>query len=250
MNFVTWNCNGGLRNKLKEAESLDADILIIQECEDPERSTQAYRDWAGEYLWVGKNKNKGIGIFPKNGNEVTLLNWSGSYSIPGLISSSASTTWSTAELQLFLPFRINNHYNVLACWTKGSDSQAFGYIGQLWKYLQIHRTELSAPNTIIAGDLNSNKVWDKPDRWWNHTDTFNEIANIGLQSLYHYQSREIAGKETQPTFFLHRKQHKPYHIDYVLLPQNLLDEAKLSIGEYNKWITVSDHLPLIFEIGS
>ena len=62
MNIITWNCNGGLRNKIKEVDSLNGDILIIQECEDPTQSTPQYKEWAGDYLWIGTSKNKGIGI--------------------------------------------------------------------------------------------------------------------------------------------------------------------------------------------
>lgn len=62
MKLVSWNCNGALRKKLVEADSLSADILIVQECEDPDRSTQVYRNWAGNHIWCGQNKNKGIGV--------------------------------------------------------------------------------------------------------------------------------------------------------------------------------------------
>lgn len=176
------------------------------------------------------------------------MNWSGSFSISGLASPSASISWRTEDLSLFLPVKINHEFNVLACWTKGTDSQAFGYIGQLWKYLQTHKTELSLPKTIIAGDLNSNVIWDKPDCWWSHTDTFNELAGIGIQSLYHYQASEEAGSETQPTFFLQRKESKPYHIDYVLLSSDLLPRSKLDIGSADKWLAVSDHMPICFSV--
>jgi exonuclease III len=250
MKIITWNCNGALRKKLEGADSFNADILIIQECEDPSQSTKAYREWAGDYLWVGRNKNKGIGVFPKLGNKIQSLNWSGYFQIKGLETTSASTSWATEDLQLFLPFRLNNQYIVLACWTKGDDSQIFGYMGQFWKYLQIHRKELSQENTIIMGDFNSNAIWDKQDRWWSHTDTINELSVIGINSLYHHKTGEQQGQETQPTFYLHRKETKSYHIDYIFMSSNLLPSSNIEVGNINEWLAISDHMPLCATISS
>ena len=65
--------NVAQRKKTDHIDPLEADILIIQECEDPSCSTKAYKEWAGDYLWSGENKNKGIGIFARNGNNVQAL---------------------------------------------------------------------------------------------------------------------------------------------------------------------------------
>jgi len=249
MKIVTWNCNGALRKKTEQIDALNADLLIIQECEDPSLSTQAYRDWAGDYLWTGESKNKGIGIFPKNGSTVQSLSWAGAFTIEGLASKSASLTWRSEDLKLFLPFTLNNKYSILAVWTKGNnDKQAFAYMGQLWKYLQIHRDQLSAPNTLLIGDLNSNSRWDKEDRWWSHTDVVNELSTIGLNSVYHATTGEAQGCETKPTFFLQRKKEKAYHIDYAFASSNLANKCRLDVGEFGDWIAVSDHVPLTIRI--
>lgn len=249
MKIVTWNCNGALRNKLVELDKLNADVIVIQECEDPARSTEPLREWAGNYLWVGDSKNKGVGVFPKNGNIVTPIKRTGEFCISDLVSNSSSLRWTTESLKLFLPFQINESINVLGVWTKGSESQVFGYIGQFWKYLQIHRNELSRDNQIIVGDFNSNKIWDKADRWWSHTDVVNELVDIDLHSLYHHQYREEQGAEKLPTFFLQRKEHKPYHIDYAFVSNNYLGST-LNIGEKIIWLNYSDHLPIVIELCS
>ena len=249
MKIITWNCNGALRKKYTELNTLDADILVIQECENPEESTKEYKDWADNYLWLGESKNRGIGIFAKKGNSIEKIEQNGSFEMSCFNSTSPSLKWETKALRLFLPFSINNSIQALGVWTKGSDAEVFGYMGQFWKYLQIHKKDLSNANQIILGDFNSNKLWDKADRWWSHTDVVNELEDIGIESLYHHKFSENQGNESMPTFFLHRKEEKPYHIDYVFVSKKYL-ASNIIIGEKSKWLELSDHLPLITELKS
>lgn len=248
MRIATWNCNGALRRKLSAVDTLEADVLIVQECEDPALSTSPYRKWAENYLWVGESKNRGIGIFPRNGHEVQKLDWNGEFSVPGIQSCSKALTWRTGDLRLFLPFSINQQITVLAVWTKGSNNGVFGYMGQFWKYLQIHRSDLTKHETIILGDFNSNAIWDKADRWWNHSDVVAELESMGFESQYHAVQGEEHGKETKPTFFLQRNRTKAYHIDYVFISSDLARRCDLQIGEHDDWIAVSDHVPLVLSI--
>jgi exonuclease III len=249
MKIVSWNCAGALRKKTKFIDQFNADILVIQECEDPERSTKEYTEWAGNYLWYGETKNKGIGIFAKKENHVENLNWSKEYTQEGFNKSNPALTWRSEDLKVFLPCMVNDEITLLGVWTKKNKSEYFGYIGQFWKYLQIHRKDLSKGKTIVCGDFNSNVFWDKKDSWWNHSDVVQELNDIGLQSLYHLTTGENQGKETKPTFFLHKNELKPYHIDYAFVSSDLIADCHIEMGKREDWIDVSDHVPLTFHLG-
>ncbi len=234
MKIVSWNCNGAFRKKYHILDSLQADILVIQECEDPSRSDTDYQNWAQNHLWHGKTKNKGIGIFAKAGIHLEKIEW------------------PDDGLELFLPCRIDRRFIMLAVWTKQANSPNFAYIGQLWKYLQKHKVRLSNGRTIICGDFNSNVRWDEWDRWWNHSDVVRELEEIGIRSVYHLANAEIQGGETRATFFLHRDRAKSYHIDYAFVSSDFVNEmqVKCEVGDMDIWLPISDHLPIIFSLPS
>lgn len=111
MRIVSWNCNGALRKKLDVLLSLQADIYLIQECEDPAHAkSDVYKQWAEGSLWIGSNKNKGMGVFSKNMRLKAL-------------------DWPCNNLKLFIPFTINEQLTVLGVWTRQANSPNFQYIG-------------------------------------------------------------------------------------------------------------------------
>lgn len=236
MKIVTWNCNGALRNKFEKLSDLNADIYIIQECENPLlTSHNNYRKWASNHLWLGDNKNKGVGVFAGENILLEKLNWKNQF--------------KDHHVKYFLPFSVDNLFNFLAVWTHRNNSPNFGYIGQFWKYLQVNKQHFK--NIIIAGDFNSNSCWDQWDRWWNHSDVINELERINIYSLYHNTFNEKQGAESSPTFYQYRNLEKPYHIDYIFASAQLKEKVKsFSIGKIDSWLEISDHLPLICEFNS
>ncbi len=231
MRIVSWNCNGALRKKLVALRSYDADVYVIQECENPnESSCPDYRAWASNYLWVGGNKNKGLGVFAKP--EIAL----------------ASLNLDAGTLESFIPCTLNERFVLWAVWTRQANSPTFRYIGQLWKYLQKHKAALSGKDAVVIGDINSNVCWDAWDRWWNHSDVVRELEELGIYSLYHAVNGEAQGSESSPTFYMHRKREKPYHIDYAFLSKMYLSSASLEVGNPNIRLEHSDHMPLFMQI--
>lgn len=234
MKLITWNCNGAFRKKFEHLTAFDADILLIQECENPEESKDAkYIEWATNYLWSGDTKNKGIGIFAKPHIKLSKLDW--------------PTEYNGHNVKHFLACSVNDQFNLLNVWLHQNNSPNFGYIGQLWKYIQINRHNLI--NCIIAGDFNSNVKWDEWDRWWNHSDVVRELADLQIISLYHHITLEDQGNETAPTFHLQRNLIKPYHIDYCFASTNLISaKPHVMVGKFHEWINISDHVPLIIHL--
>jgi exonuclease III len=233
LRIVTWNCNGALRNKFEYLIGLDADLYVIQECENPKEVLhEKFSLWADNHLWIGDGKNKGLGIFAASNIKLSPLNWTNAF--------------KDHTVKHFLPCLVNDDFQLLAVWTHQNNSPNFGYIGQFWKYLQVNKQNFE--KIIIAGDFNSNAIWDEWDRWWSHSDVIKELDEIGIKSLYHISTAESQGKETMPTFYMHRKIHKPYHIDYIFGSKEFLNNRiSINISGADEWLKISDHLPMIFE---
>ncbi|MFK3891852.1 endonuclease/exonuclease/phosphatase family protein [Sphingomonas sp. NPDC079357] len=228
MRIVSWNCNGAFRRKFDRIGTLNADVYVIQECENPATSTAEYSDWSGDYVWAGKSDRKGIGIFVKNGLSVQALDW------------------PNYGLEQFIPVRIADRINLLAVWTKNSANMA--YIGQFYQYLQ-HHSALLDPSVIICGDFNSNAIWDKRGRVWNHSECVLALSRLGFDSLYHHAMAEQQGLETHPTFYLQRNMGKAYHIDYFFAHVAMYGSApSITVGKAAEWLAISDHMPVLLTI--
>lgn len=234
MKIVTWNCNGAFRKKFHKISEYEADLYVIQECENPIYSEHKdYINWASNYQWIGDSKNKGLAIFAKPKIKLEKLIW--------------PSQFKNHNVKHFLPCRINNEFELLAVWTHRNNSPNFSYIGQLWKYIQINKKNLN--EILIIGDFNSNSIWDQWDRWWNHSDVVNELGELGIESLYHKITREEQGKESTPTLYFQRKLSRPYHIDYIFGSNKFTNQTKkFEIGQAEDWLEFSDHMPIYCEI--
>lgn len=235
MKIIGWNCNGAFRKKNEKILSMNPDILIISECEHPDKLMLGkLTPEPNDLQWVGENKNKGIGIFSF-----------GDYSFE-LIEE------YNPRFKLVIPIKVNNHegsFLLFCIWTKENkyDKNA-GYIGQVWFAINYYSNLISNYSTIIIGDFNSNKIWDRKRPLTNHSQVVNLLKNQGLESLYHLKYNEEQGEESSPTFFLHKKISKPYHIDYCFASKDIYQrEFEIKVEEFENWIELSDHVPIITE---
>jgi len=217
--IVSWNCNGKFREKFQHIQHFNADICIIQECENPEKYPNTdYSLFAKNCMWIGENENKGLGVFAKENVIIENKNW------------------KSFCLRHFLPVRVNNEFDLLAVWA------CKPYIEEFYVYQSINFDKFSS-DMLIIGDFNSNAMWDKKHETRTHTAVVDKLSSLGLVSIYHAHNNEFHGAETQKTFFLYRHQDKGYYIDYAFASMSTV--TKFEIADCNEWLKFSDHLPIV-----
>lgn len=221
MKIVSWNCGGKFREKFPYIAEIDADIYIIQECEDPiSYPSHAYSVFAANYLWTGERNSKGLGIFAKPHIDLQ------------------ANCWQKYCLRNFLSIKVNNEFDLVAVWA------CKPYIEEYYIYQSIN-IQNNNNRTVIMGDFNSNAIWDKEHDNRTHTAVVQQLQSIGLCSAYHYIYNELQGSEGKHTFYLYRHPNKGYHIDHCFTSANNI--AGYHVFDSPEWLAKSDHVPVMLE---
>ena len=224
MKIVTWNCNLNLEKKFDLLQSLTPDIAIIQECEKLEENHFSNC----KYFWCGENEKKGLGILVFN-------------------RSAKLDNIHNDKLIYFLPV-IADDIKILGVWAYNHRAIKFGdnCSGYTSDAINHYSNWLSFnEKIIISGDFNNSVIWDKGNKENNFSNINSKLNSLGLKSSYHEYTNEKFGEESKGTLFHTKKQNKPYLIDYIYYKG--MDLNKVDIGQYDEWITLSDHMPVISE---
>ncbi len=138
-------------------------------------------------------------------------------------------------------------FTLLAVWAcRTGTKKADNYVGQIYQALISHPEWFDGAPVVLAGDLNSNTIWDPERRVGNHSEVVRILA--GLVSVYHEFFGEPQGAESRPTIYLFRHAHRPFHLDYLFLPRDWVLRLKTAeVGEYGRWSKLSDHCPVTAE---
>lgn len=232
MRLITWNCQGAFRKKADIILSRRPDILVVQECEHPDKLVfNSTTQHPNDLLWFGENMNKGLGIFSYSDFKFELLD---NYD---------------ENIKIITPISVSGgqfDFTLIAIWANNRYDPDGQYIEQVWKAVNHYDKLLNDGKTIVTGDFNSNKIWDREHRIGNHSDVVEKLAKKNIFSIYHKLLNQEQGNENHPTFFLQRKKERPYHIDYCFASEELFYKVKnIEIGTYDNWIAHSDHTPLI-----
>jgi hypothetical protein len=150
------------------------------------------------------------------------------------------------DFRYIIPLIVTGKQSFLlfAVWSQLTKSRFDSYIGQIFLALKYYESLLKEP-CIIAGDWNSNKIFDHIKRVGTHSDVVDFLENINIRSTYHHLLNEEHGLEVQPTHYFRKNKSSPFHIDFIFASETLLKQIKnLEIGRYEEWINLSDHMPI------
>jgi len=225
MKLIIWNCKKDYNYKAKLIVIQEPDLVIIPECEKSEFLT-----FAGEivkptdFIWYGEpSADRGIGIFSYSNYQIKLLeihNPAIKHVIPVLVTNGKES------------------FNLLAVWTLKP------YTKQMWDAIKYYSGVL-ANDIIIAGDFNSNSLWDSANKNSSHSEFVKHLESKEILSVYHHFYNETQGKESTPTFHWYHHEDKPFHIDYCFASKKLISKlTNVEIGKFADWAKHSDHMPM------
>ena len=230
-----------LHRKADALLSLRPDIAVISECAEPERLQRMGSSIGieNEPVWIGRHATKGLAVFTFNDYRARL----------------SKAYWP--NLRYIAPVHISGPatFNLLAVWAQNASGGVMRkhQLGPLRRAFSRYRSFLDDGPVVLAGDFNSNAIWDKPGWRINHMTLVEILRRRGLVSAYHAISGEDHGRETVPTIYWRdRTRDGPtYHIDYVFLPSAWLSAVDaFDVGGFDDWCGngLSDHVPLVIDI--
>jgi hypothetical protein len=247
MRIVVWNCKMGLSRKRQHLYDLRPDVAVIPECS--RNCLKLCLKDGFEGRWFGDNPLKGLGVLvakplhirraqkPRSRWVVPLSITSITKSISGSIADGACD------------------FLLVAVWTMPvQGSHVSSYIGQLYQAVVNNPQWFARKPCVVCGDFNSNTFWDHvrrktTEKTGNHSTVVSLLEKHRLASAYHHFFSESQGQETQPTYYFWHHKDRPYHIDYIFLPQQWARQLKsVEVGTHAAWCKLSDHVPLCVNV--
>lgn len=235
MNLLTWNCAMAFRKKYEHTLPFAPDVMVIQECEHKDKlPIEELREKYGlhQVVWYGKNRHKGIAVFAFGDYDIELMDE------------------HDPAFEYVLPIRLSHKrkaIHLFAIWAMPHKTRSKGYVGQVWGAIHHYNALLKHPS-ILIGDFNSHPIWDHRYPKGCHSDVVGFLTQREIYSVYHSYNNIKSGNEKDPSFFLTKMEHKPYHLDYCFASQALItDKTSCTMGRYGDWISRSDHMPLVIE---
>jgi exonuclease III len=221
----------GFGKKREMLYALRPDVAVISECSQD--AVKLCADEGYSACWWGDKKHKGLAV-------IAAAPWTLEVGKP------PTQRW-------IAPVKVKGalDFLLLAVWAcPVGQVRELNYIGQVFEAIKRHggwfRDELP---TVICGDFNSNTIFDHGRKKRNHTAVVEMLKQRNVLSAYHAFFSEQQGDESRPTYYFWHRKSRPFHIDYVFLPGKWIPSIhKVTVGAYNQWRLLSDHVPLIVDL--
>jgi endonuclease/exonuclease/phosphatase family metal-dependent hydrolase len=232
MRLITWNCRvGGFRKKAKHIAPFRPDVLAVQEVEPLDNvllfagdDQPTFRDRIGDPAFP----KRAIGMFSYTDVELTPVD-------------------GAACQYCFRRYRARHgelSFQVVGVWTWATKFRETSYM-QAIDGVREHKNWIEQMPTVVMGDFNDNGSY-KSGHWQQLLDL---LQPLGLVSAYHEYFREPFGAESRPTHFFTGKQTSPFHLDYCFVPKDWAPRIRaVTVGTYDDWRSVSDHVPLVVDL--
>jgi exonuclease III len=221
--LATWNCQKGLDSNWDAVEALDADVLVVQECGSGTPAQVADRDgWTCE--WQAGRWHKGLAVLARSPYRIESREPSEPFCI--------STVIAGPERFRFVGF-----------WAMTEKDAGYSYPQQATRLIE--RLPDDGLSTVVAGDFNASK---SP----HHLGNVGSLNALGLVSAYHkFHGLDHKGVEADPTSYFQWQESRPYHMDFVFVPDQWLIEF-VEVGTFENYPgrRVSDHVPVVVSIAT
>jgi len=230
LRLVVWNCRMALKRKAAALLSLEPDVAVVPECADLATPDLAalLPGMAGN-AWVGPNKHKGLGAMAFGDYSLTPLKRKQD-ALPDVVVSRVDGP---------TPFTL------AAVWARAPT-----YVERLHDMLDACGPSLREGHVVLAGDFNSNTIWDKSHGNKSHSALVRRLeSDFSLFSAYHGLRGQAHGEETDKTFHMNGRSKFAYHIDYVFLPKAWRGRLqRCEVGAPATWLQHSDHCPVTVDL--
>lgn len=219
MRLGTWNCAGALTKKWDVLDDLDADVLVIQECDSTTVAEAA--DRGRRACWRGTDP-KGLAVVARPGWELLALSSVGDWSLPVRVSGPTSFT-------------------VVGFWALPPKVARCSYTQQA--HLALKDVDRRPGDVVMAGDFNA---YNHP----NHTAFIEAMTARGMTSAFHVDREELRDEESEPTYFRGWVAPGRIHIDLIFTPSKWPLES-VTVGTYEDYVAkrLSDHVPVVASVG-
>jgi hypothetical protein len=224
-----------LDRKWQRLLALRPDIAVVPESAEPSVLRRKAPQFPfSDCQWEGWYNQKGLAVFSF-----------GKYALRRSVSD--------RQFKIFMPLEVQgpHSFHLLAVWAfnGATPPRAVTNAPSIRGALAHYARFLRGSPCVVAGDFNSNSIWDQSNRTSNHALIVADLQACGLESAYHHSAGCLHGAEVDATLFQRRNISSGFHIDYCFAPKSWLGiPGRVVIGRPQQWLPLSDHMPVIVDL--